>query len=66
MCIMQYNKAKVVSVMDVLESSLYKLLPVSLQIIHRVRKVGRKDPDVSPDEICERIFKVVDVDGDGE
>lgn len=49
---------------------LFKLqttvLIVSLKIIYHVRKVGKKDPEVSPDEICERIFKAVDVDGDGE
>lgn len=44
----------------------YKLLTDTFQVIYRVRKVSRKDPEVSPNEICERIFKVVDLDGDGE
>ncbi|XP_053355718.1 guanylyl cyclase-activating protein 2-like isoform X3 [Clarias gariepinus] len=41
-------------------------LKAIIEIINHVRKVGRKDPEVSPEEICERIFKMVDVDGDGD
>ncbi|KAI5616321.1 guanylyl cyclase-activating protein 2, partial [Silurus asotus] len=41
-------------------------LKAIVEIIFHIRKVGRKDPDVSPEEICERIFKVIDVDGDGQ
>ncbi|XP_060778824.1 guanylyl cyclase-activating protein 2-like [Neoarius graeffei] len=41
-------------------------LKAIVEIIYHVRKVGKKDPEVSPDEICERIFKAVDVDGDGQ
>ncbi|TSL75310.1 Guanylyl cyclase-activating protein 2 [Bagarius yarrelli] len=37
-----------------------------VEIIYHVRKVEREDPMVSPDEICDRIFKIVDVDEDGQ
>ncbi|XP_062860530.1 guanylyl cyclase-activating protein 2-like [Trichomycterus rosablanca] len=36
-----------------------------IEIIYHVKKLDRKGPEVSIDEICERIFKVVDVDEDG-
>ncbi|KAG9273523.1 guanylyl cyclase-activating protein 2-like [Astyanax mexicanus] len=36
-----------------------------VESIYRVKKVDRKEPVASLDEICERIFKVVDENGDG-
>ncbi|XP_048119087.1 guanylyl cyclase-activating protein 2-like [Alosa alosa] len=37
--------------------------------IYRIKRVSKKDPEtpqLSADEVCERIFKVIDVDGDGQ
>ncbi|XP_076853545.1 guanylyl cyclase-activating protein 2-like [Brachyhypopomus gauderio] len=36
-----------------------------IEVICHVKKAGSKDSDVSVDEICDRIFNVVDVNGDG-
>ncbi|KAL7870891.1 hypothetical protein SRHO_G00083880 [Serrasalmus rhombeus] len=36
-----------------------------IENIYRLKKVDRREMDTSLDEICERIFKVVDANGDG-
>lgn len=44
-------------------------LSISFQSIYRIKRVSKKDTEphqLSVDEVCERIFKVIDVDGDGK
>lgn len=44
-------------------------LSIPFQSIYRIKRVSKKDPEtpqLSVDEVCERIFKVIDVDGDGK
>lgn len=45
------------------------IFSIPFQSIYRIKRVSKKDPEtpqLSVDEVCERIFKVIDVDGDGK
>ncbi|XP_030620928.1 guanylyl cyclase-activating protein 2-like [Chanos chanos] len=36
-----------------------------VESIYRLKRVNKKEPEISIDEVCERILSAVDVDGDG-